>query len=101
MHRQLWIAYQVVKRNGNTYFSRIGTALSNPDHSLNVTLEAMPINGEFHLRRYEEGKALNDEHKKHKLCGECHHTHHISTTAVRDMGHCTEFGCECKEFKDG
>jgi hypothetical protein len=46
------IAYNISERNGKSYFTRIGIAFVNNDGSLNVKLEALPINGEIHIRDY-------------------------------------------------
>jgi hypothetical protein len=46
------IAYCISERNGKSYFTRIGIAFVNSYCSLNVKLEAMPINGEIHIRDY-------------------------------------------------
>lgn len=34
----------------NDYWHRIGSAWFNKDHSINVKLNALPVNGELHLR---------------------------------------------------
>jgi len=52
------MAYVINERGGKSYFNRVGIAFVNSDGSLNVKLEAMPINGELHIRDYvprEEG----------------------------------------------
>jgi hypothetical protein len=41
------------KGHGKTLWVRIGTAFVNRDQSLNVRLDAMPINATMHIRDYE------------------------------------------------
>jgi hypothetical protein len=52
------IAYVVTQRGTNKYWTRVGVAFVNRDGSMNVKLEAVPVNGEIHVRDYvprEEG----------------------------------------------
>jgi hypothetical protein len=46
------IAYVVTQRGTNKYWTRIGVAFVNRDGSINVKLEAVPVNGEIHVRDY-------------------------------------------------
>jgi hypothetical protein len=46
------ICYVISEKNGKSYFNRIGVAFVNQDGSLNVKLEALPVNGEIHIRDY-------------------------------------------------
>lgn len=46
------MVYVINERGNKSYFSRIGVAFVNGDGSLNVKLEAVPINGELHIRDY-------------------------------------------------
>jgi hypothetical protein len=46
------IAYVVTQRGTNKYWTRIGAAFVNRDGSINVKLEAVPVNGEIHVRDY-------------------------------------------------
>ncbi len=46
------IVYVITDRNGKSYWNRIGVAFVNQDGSLNVKLEAIPVNGELHVRDY-------------------------------------------------
>ena len=53
------IVYVITERNGKSYWNRVGVAFVNHDGSLNVKLEAIPVNGEIHIRDYvprEEGE---------------------------------------------
>lgn len=49
------IAYTVVERNkdGRKFWVRVGAAFVNRDGSLNVRLDAMPVNGELQIRDYQ------------------------------------------------
>ncbi len=44
--------YTIIKRNGdeNDFWQRIGTAFINKDGSLNVLLNALPVNATLHIR---------------------------------------------------
>ena len=42
--------YTIVERGGRRLWLRIGTAFINRDQSLNVRLDAMPVNGQLHIR---------------------------------------------------
>jgi hypothetical protein len=46
------IAYNIVERNGKTYWNRIGVAFVNRDGSINVKLDSIPVSGELQLRDY-------------------------------------------------
>lgn len=46
------IVYVISERGGKNYWNRIGVAFVNADGSLNVKLEAIPVNGEMHVRDY-------------------------------------------------
>lgn len=48
------IAYQITKKHGKSYWNKIGVAFVNRDGSINLKLEALPINGEVHIRKYVE-----------------------------------------------
>ncbi|HET9955613.1 MAG TPA: hypothetical protein VFQ61_13960 [Polyangiaceae bacterium] len=49
---RLKIAYVIAQRGGRNYWNRVGVAFLNNDGSLNVKLEAVPVNGEVHIRDY-------------------------------------------------
>ncbi len=53
------IAYTVVERNkdGRKFWVRVGAAFVNRDGSLNVRLDAMPVNGELQIRDYQPREA--------------------------------------------
>lgn len=46
------IVYNIVERNGKSYWNRIGVAFVNQDGSINVKLDSFPINGEMQIRDY-------------------------------------------------
>lgn len=53
------IAYTVVERNkdGRKFWVRVGAAFVNRDGSLNVRLDAVPVNGELQIRDYQPREA--------------------------------------------
>lgn len=46
------IVYNIVERNGKSYWNRIGVAFVNNDGSINVKLDSLPISGEMQIRDY-------------------------------------------------
>lgn len=47
------VAYTIVERTeGKSYWVRVGTAFENRDGSLNVYLDAIPVNGRLQIREY-------------------------------------------------
>ncbi|MGC4066930.1 MAG: hypothetical protein QM784_20300 [Polyangiaceae bacterium] len=73
------IVYVITERGGKNYWNRIGVAFVNGDGSLNVKLEAIPVNGELHVRDYvprEDGdvpgpvKARGNGHQKPEAMAE-------------------------------
>jgi hypothetical protein len=46
------IVYVITQRNNKSYWNRVGVAFVNGDGSINVKLEAMPVNGEMQIRDY-------------------------------------------------
>lgn len=49
------LAYTIVERDkdGRKFWVRVGAAFVNRDGSLNVRLDAMPVNGQLHIRDYQ------------------------------------------------
>ena len=47
-----YVAYTIVETNeGNKdYWQRVGSAWTNKDGSINITLTALPLNGKLHIR---------------------------------------------------
>ncbi len=52
------ICYVITGRGDQKFWNKIGVAFVNRDGSLNVKLDSLPINGEFHIRDQapKEGK---------------------------------------------
>ena len=46
------IAYVIKDLKGQKYWNRIGVAFVNHDGSINVKLDAVPVNGEIQIRDY-------------------------------------------------
>ena len=46
------IVYVITERANKKYWNRIGVAFLNQDGSINVRLEAVPVNGELQIRDY-------------------------------------------------
>ncbi|HMR05273.1 MAG TPA: hypothetical protein PKA88_05835 [Polyangiaceae bacterium] len=46
------IVYVINERDGRNYWNRVGVAFVNRDGSLNVKLDAIPVNGEMQIRDY-------------------------------------------------
>lgn len=56
-----WVVYTVADRpNGKAWWTPIGSAHVNKDKSLNVYLDALPVNGKLTIRR-EEKKQRDDD----------------------------------------
>jgi hypothetical protein len=52
--KQYKVVYTIVQRarDGRKFWLRIGAAFENRDGSLNVHLDAMPVNGQLQIREY-------------------------------------------------
>ena len=48
----MMIAYTIVERGDKKYWVRCGAAFQNRDGSLNVRLDALPVNGQVQLRTW-------------------------------------------------
>ena len=46
------IAYVITERGGKNFWNRVGVAFTNSDGSINIKLEAIPVNGELQIRDY-------------------------------------------------
>jgi hypothetical protein len=42
--------YTITERGDKSYWTKIGVAVVNPDGSLNIKLDAIPVNGLLHVR---------------------------------------------------
>ena len=51
--KNLKIVYTITERGDRSFWHRIGVAYVNKDGSLNVKLDAMPVNGTMHVRDWE------------------------------------------------
>ena len=53
--RKVKLAYTIVERDkdGRKFWVRVGAAFVNRDGSLNVKLDAMPVNGQLQIRDYQ------------------------------------------------
>jgi hypothetical protein len=47
------VVYTIVERAGKSFWIRIGIGSVNQDGSLNLRLDAMPVNGTLQVRDYE------------------------------------------------
>jgi len=58
--------YTIVERKGSDrkLWIRIGTAFTNKDGSLNLRMDALPVNGELHIRDAEPKSGKPDTPKK-------------------------------------
>ena len=60
--RGVKIVYTIVERphTGKKFWVRVGAAFVNRDGSLNVHLDAMPVNGELQIRDYVPSERPDD-----------------------------------------
>lgn len=49
-NKQLKIVYNITERGDRSYWNRIGVAYENRDGSLNIKLDAIPVNGSMQVR---------------------------------------------------
>ncbi len=61
--RPMQIAYTIVERakDGKKFWLKVGTGFFNRDGSINVRLDAMPVNGKLHIRDY---KPFDEQYKR-------------------------------------
>lgn len=52
--------YTIVDRGGKTFWVRIGVGFTNRDGSLNLRLDAIPVNGSLHVRDWEPYEKRDD-----------------------------------------
>ena len=52
MNKPDFVVYTIVETvgNGSNFWQRVGSAWKNKDGSINVRLNALPVNGELHIR---------------------------------------------------
>ena len=59
---QMKIVYAITERGDRSYWTRVGVAYTNRDGSLNLRLDAFPVNGTLQVRDWtpkEEGVSEN------------------------------------------
>ncbi len=59
------IVYVITKRNGRSFWNRVGVAFLNSDGSVNVKLEALPVSGELQIRDYAVREESTSSYSKH------------------------------------
>ncbi len=52
-NKQLKAVFTVTERAGKSYWTRVGFGSVNSDGSINLKLEAIPINGQLQVRDHE------------------------------------------------
>lgn len=45
-----WAAYNIIEKGEKTFWNRVGTAFHNHDGSINIWLEAVPLQGKIQIR---------------------------------------------------
>lgn len=65
----MMIAYTIVERGDKKYWVRCGAAFHNRDNSLNVRLDALPVNGQIQLRAW----TAEDDARPRRANGGGHH----------------------------
>ena len=65
----MMIAYTIVERGDKKYWVRCGAAFHNRDGSLNVRLDALPVNGQVQLRVW----SAEDDARPRRTNGHGHH----------------------------
>lgn len=66
------VVYTIVEstRGGKKFWLRIGVAFPNRDGSINVHLDAMPVNGRLHIREHTSWEERSREAKGNGAHGE-------------------------------
>ena len=54
--KQMKTVFTITERNGRSFWTRIGVGFVNGDGSLNLRLDAIPLNGNLQVREYEAGR---------------------------------------------
>jgi len=54
--RAMKVVYNVTERAGRSYWTRVGVGFENRDGSLNLRLDAFPVNGQLQVREWEADK---------------------------------------------
>jgi hypothetical protein len=60
-------------KDGKSFWCRIGVAFENRDGSINIFLDALPVNGKLQVREFEDS-AANEDHgaDEHPAADEAH-----------------------------
>lgn len=60
------VVYTITDRGDKSWWTKIGVAYVNRDGSLNIKLEAMPVNGSLHVRDWtpREEQASDDKPRR-------------------------------------
>ncbi len=58
--KNLKSVYTIVDRGGKTFWIRIGVGFTNRDGSLNLKLDAIPVNATLHVRDWEPYERRTD-----------------------------------------
>ncbi len=64
MKRMFKVLCPIPKKDGGTWWMRLGSAFTNKDDSINVYLDAIPKDGKFQLRELDENE-LRERELKH------------------------------------
>jgi hypothetical protein len=73
-NKQMKSVYTVIDRGqGKSIWVRVGVGFTNRDGSLNLRLDAIPVNGTLQVREWEPGDRRSDSveaQPRHRLPGE-------------------------------
>lgn len=64
MKRMFKVLCPVPKKDGGTWWMRLGSAFTNKDDSINVYLDAIPKDGKFQLRELDENELREREERR-------------------------------------
>lgn len=56
MKKMFKVLCPVTKKDGSTFWMRVGSAFTNKDESVNIFLDAFPKDGKLQLRDFDEGE---------------------------------------------
>lgn len=51
MIREQWVVYVIHSRGERKFWSKVGIGFDNPDGSIELVLESLPVDGKLHIRR--------------------------------------------------
>ena len=64
MKRMFKVLSPIPKKDGGTWWMRLGSAFTNKDDSINVYLDAIPKDGKFQLRELDEHELREREARR-------------------------------------